>query len=532
MRNQNESNLNISTILLVDDVPSNLKLLGDILMAEGHKIRQATGGELALRAAEKEKPDLILLDIMMPGIDGYEVCRRLKANPGLADIPVIFISAMGDTSAIVKSLTMGGVDYINKPFQAEEVIARVNTQLQLHKQNLALLKLNNELQKKTKELQELNVTKDKFFSIIAHDLRGPLGGLLGLARQMANKSLKLSDDMKETMILCLSLSAQNTYDLLQNLLEWSQMVRGNTAFNLQNLILKDIITGCVNLAAESAREKSISLNIEVSNELQVSADSNMLQTVIRNLLSNSVKFTCNGGKVIVSAEPAENNMIVISVKDSGIGISDQMQAKLFSIDATTKRPGTNRELSTGLGLLLCKEFVENHGGKIWVESVEGRGSTFYFTIPFSPLSEKANDIENTVSSEQTEVQVKKLKILIVEDNEPSNLFLNRMVRKIGTEVLNALTGEQAIELCQNNPDLDLVLMDIEMPKMDGYEATQQIRQFNKDVIIIAQTACAFAGDREKALEAGCNDYITKPIHMAQLFDLIKKHCKPSEVLPV
>jgi signal transduction histidine kinase len=371
MKDDTLNSLYIPNILIVDDYGANLKLLDDILRPEGYKTRLIPGGKLALLAAEKEKPDLILLDIMMPGMDGFEVCRRIKENPDLTDVPVIFISALGDTDSIVKALTTGGVDYIFKPFQSEEIKARVHTHLKLSQQ--------------TKELREVNATKDKFFSIIAHDLRGPLGGFMELTKIIANESQILTGEQKKDMNETLSISAQNTYNLLENLLEWSQVVRGNTAFNLQNLILKDIITGCVNLAAESAREKSISLNIEVSNELQVFADSNMIQTVIRNLLSNSIKFTPNGGEVTISSEPDENNMIVISVKDSGIGISDQMQAKLFSIDATTKRSGTNKELSTGLGLLLCKEFVEKHGGKIWVESVEGRGSTFYFTIPFNPV---------------------------------------------------------------------------------------------------------------------------------------------------
>ena len=369
-----------SSILLVDDVPANLKLLGGILHDEGYGIRSAINGELALEVAEKEKPDLILLDIMMPGIDGFEVCRRLKANPGLADIPVIFISAMGDTGAIVKSLTLGGVDYINKPFQAEEVIARVSTHLKLHKQSMALLNLN-------KELQELNVTKDKFFSIIAHDLRGPLGGFLGLTKIIANEPQILTDDQNKEMASALYSSAQNTYDLLQNLLEWSQMVRGNTTFIPQNLVLKDIITECLSLATESAREKSISLIMEISDELQVFADSNMLQTIIRNLLSNSIKFTRHRGRVTIAAEPAENNMIVISVKDTGIGMNNEMVQNIFRIDVNTKRTGTNNEASTGLGLLLCKEFVEKHGGEIVVKSVENKGSEFFFTIPCTMIAQ-------------------------------------------------------------------------------------------------------------------------------------------------
>ena len=509
MKNNVRSGRKIETLLLVDDVAANLKLLGDILITEGYKIRQVTTGTQALKVAEKEKPDLILLDIMMPGMDGFEVCRQLKNNPGLKDIPVIFISALNDTGNIVEALTVGGVDYINKPFQAQEVLARVRTHLKLRCQS--------------KELLDLNASKDKFFSIIAHDLRGPLSGIMGLTELMADKNQYYTDNEKDELMVDLSHSARNTFNLLENLLEWSQMDRGVTDFNPQNLDLTAAVVECINIVEESARNKMIELVVVVPNGQEVLADKNMLQTVIRNLLSNAIKFTPKEGIVTISAKVTEGNRTVISVKDTGIGMTEAMRHNLFRIDANTKRPGTEGEHSTGLGLLLCKEFVEKQGGEIGVESVPYQGSVFSFTVPLSERDDIETRNNEVVVPNQQVALINQLKILIAEDDRISGQLIKVIVQGISKEVLIVKTGLEAVEACRNHPDIDLILMDIAMPLMNGFEATLQIRQFNQKVVIIAQTTFAFSVDREKALEVGCNALITKPFSHEALIELIQKY---------
>jgi len=362
----NENNITISNILIVDDVPANLKVLGDILKGEGYKVRPVPNGNLALQVAEKEKPDLILLDIMMPDMNGYEVCSRLKGNPKLNDIPVIFISALNDTKDIVKALNSGGVDYITKPFQAEEVKARVATHLKICKQN--------------QELHRLNAEKDKFFSIIAHDLRSPLGGFMALTEMMANEPELIPADEQKELMLNLNQSASNIFNLLENLLEWSQMQRGQIAFNPEMLKLHEVVNECSKSVNETARNKAIEIICDIDNDLKVYADSNMLQTVIRNLVSNAVKFTEKGGKINVYTQTTDED-VEISIKDTGIGMNSTIVDNLFKLDGKTNRAGTEGELSTGLGLILCKDFVEKHGGNIWVESEEGIGTVFTFTVP-------------------------------------------------------------------------------------------------------------------------------------------------------
>ncbi len=374
MKNENVSNSENPYILVVDDIGANLKLLGDILNGGGYHIRPVTDGEMALKVAEKETPGLILLDIMMPGMNGYKVCRQLKENPGLKDVPVIFISALSDSYDIVKALNLGGVDYITKPFQAEEVIARVNTHYKLYQQSL-------ELKKQRKELQELNETKDKFFSIIAHDLRSPLSGFLGLTKIMAEDMRHLPAGEIEEMLGMIHKSAAGLSEMLENLLEWAKIQRGIIDFNPEFYSLKGKISGYMDTVAEVARNKEIIIETNIPDNLGVYADVRMLESVIRNLITNAIKFTFRGGRIIVSARVTEKNDVEICVSDTGMGMTKELSDNLFRLNLKTGRQGTEGEISSGLGLIICNEFIEKHDGKLWVESEVEKGSAFFFTIP-------------------------------------------------------------------------------------------------------------------------------------------------------
>ena len=361
MKNKNY----IPNILIVDDIPANLKVLGGILKDEGYKIRPVLSGELALQVALLEKPDLILLDIMMPEIDGYEVCKRLKSNPELKDIPVIFISALNDTNDLLKAFESGGIDYITKPFQAAEVSIRIATHLQICRQN--------------NELKELNATKDKFFSIIAHDLRGPIGNMVSIAELLADKD-SLDDETVQTFLEMQKEISKDTIQLLENLLLWARSNTKRIDFEPVEISCSSILKESIEGIKLQALKKNITILNHTSSDFSFIADENMLRSILRNLLTNAAKFTPEGGSVILDAKKTENES-VFTVIDTGIGIPESMLQTLFSIEVSNKREGTAGESSNGLGLLLCKEFVEKHGGSIWVESEEGKGTVFHFSIP-------------------------------------------------------------------------------------------------------------------------------------------------------
>jgi signal transduction histidine kinase len=371
MDNENSADQNIPNILIVDDVPDNLKVLSGILKESGYKIRPVLNGQLALEVAENEKPDLILLDIMMPGMDGYEVCRQLKLNPKLNDIPVIFISALNDTKDIINAFKSGGVDYITKPFQAEEVSARVATHLKICRQN--------------NELKELNATKDKFFSIIAHDLRGPIGSMMQIADFIAEKG-NVDEDTLYTFLESQKELTKNTFQLLENLLNWARSNTNQIEYYPEMLDVTTIINSSVDHVKQQASSKNLAISVDSPGQVKVFADENMFRSVIRNLLSNALKYTPKGGAISILVSPAENNSVVIAVRDTGIGMPQKIVENLFRIDINTNRRGTEGESSNGLGLLLCKEFTEKNGGKIRAESEVGKGSVFSFTVPTQALN--------------------------------------------------------------------------------------------------------------------------------------------------
>ena len=259
-----------------------------------------------------------------------------------------------------------------------------------------------------------------------------------------------------------------------------------------------------------------------TNEAIIKTDNEKVYGILTNLVRNAIKFTFDGS--IEFGYKKKGEYLEFYVKDTGVGIPQNQQEIIFERFRQGSESHNRGYEGSGLGLSISKSYVEMLGGRIWVESEEDLGSTFYFTIPYNAVSEEKIEIESASSAEHKEVEIKKLKVLIVEDDEISYSLLTRTIQKISKEVLHAITGVEAIEACRNNPDIDLVLMDIRMPQMNGLEATQQIRQFNTEVIIIAQTAYGFSGDREKTIEAGCNDYISKPINKTLLYDLIKKHC--------
>ena len=361
-------------ILIVDDVMSNVLLLKVLLTNEKFAIATASNGRQALEQVEKENPDLVLLDVMMPDMSGFEVAQHLKSNPNTADIPIIFLTALNSTADIVKGFQVGANDFISKPFNKEELIIRVTHQISLVAAKRLILS-------KTEELQRTIAGRDKLYSVIAHDLRSPMGSIKMVLNMLILNlpSEKIGAEMYELLTMA-NQTTEDGFSLLDNLLKWTKSQIGKLNVVYQDVDLVEVTDGVIEIFSMVASLKKIRIREMKPEKMMVNADIDMLKTVVRNLLSNAIKFSKENSEVLVKMEEVDG-MAVVSVQDYGCGISEEGQKKLLHTDTHFSTFGTNNEEGSGLGLLLCKDFVVKNGGKLWFTSKEGEGSIFSFSIP-------------------------------------------------------------------------------------------------------------------------------------------------------
>jgi signal transduction histidine kinase len=351
------------SILVVDDIKENLTVLGSILKQSGYRIALADNGAVAIDFARKREPDLILLDVMMPDMDGYETCQIIKKNPKIANIPIIFITARSDMESTVKGFDLGAVDYIVKPFNRKELLARVQTHLSLKKAQ--------------DDLKRVNSTKDKFFSIIAHDLKGPIGTMDQLLDLMIRDIF--SEEEKKNVIGQLSNSAKSTYELLENLLYWARGQDGSLSIKQSHFNLKECIESVINLFQTKLISKKVELKSSLE-DISFEGDKNMISTAIRNIVSNALKFSPQDSRVDLTLSFNENSIFIV-IKDYGVGISEECLSKIFDVDSITTTRGTDNEKGSGLGLKISKEFIEKNGGSLTVESEIGKGTEVKIELP-------------------------------------------------------------------------------------------------------------------------------------------------------
>ncbi|MBD2576654.1 response regulator [Oscillatoria sp. FACHB-1406] len=532
--------LNKGNILIVDDILESLKLLFDALTERGYKVRGSAKGLMAIRAAKLAPPDLILLDIKMPDLDGYQVCEQLKADEATREIPVIFISALDEAIDKVKAFKVGGVDYITKPFYLEEVLARVENQLTIQKLQKELklqnIKLQQEIQERRKaeeEAQAASLAKSQFLANVSHELRTPLNAILGFT-QVLNRESNLQEDQQEYLKI-IQRSGEHLLDLIDDVLDLSKIEAGLVLLNEKSFDLYRLLDNIEELFEMKAKSKQLALKLRIASEVPqyIFSDEQKLRGCLINLLGNAIKFTTEGHVTLtVNLQPAEDeeldSYLVFEVIDTGPGIAPEEIETLFNAFVQTSTGITSAE-GTGLGLAITKRFVELMGGEITVESNFKEGSRFRFTIGLKQ-GNSAESLEQIIPRVVgLESQPRAYRILVVDDTAENRILLGRLLKPIGFEVREASNGWEGI-LAWQEWQPDLILMDTRMPVLGGIEATKRIRNQEKQrmpnlrpTTIIALTASAFEERRGEIIEAGSDDFVRKPFTEEIIFGKLSQY---------
>jgi len=504
-------------ILIVDDATEMQVILEQILSDEGYKIDIASSGNQALALALERQPQLILLDVLMPGLNGYDTCRRIKSNPATEAIPVIFITSEGVTGAEEEGFKAGGVDYITKPINALLLLARVKIHLQLKMYQTSLETVVRQrtmaLRQSLEKLSFSNQIKDDFLTIINHELRTPLNGAQGSLFLLQQENL--SGEQAE-LLSSANRSLADLCALVENILILTEAIAGTLKLENNSFCLADLLTQVTQEGKIAAENKSLTFTAHIDTGINdhFSGDATQISRVLWHLVDNAIKFSHQGNisiSAIVSEHPnhAELLNFTFAISDQGIGISHDKQELIFQLFKQVKSTSTRRVGGLGVGLPFCQSLVNLMHGNITVDSEEDHGTTVTIKIPLRKCTISA--------AKQEAVSVKSIAvnkvILIVEDNLVNQLVERKFSEKYGLKAITAANGEEAIVALKNH-HIDIILMDCQMPIMDGFEATRHIRQSSeeiKNIPIIAVTANATSFDRNLCEEAGMDDYVPKPI---------------------
>jgi signal transduction histidine kinase len=554
----------MNTLLLIDDRPDNIKSLMDFLTKSGFKVLIAKDGQDGIKTAEIGNPDLILLDVIMPDMNGFEVCKILKSQDNTKHIPIIFLTVRTELFDIVAGFEMGAADYITKPLQYEEVLARVTTHLKLHQlqqqleqQNqeltgeinrrrqaeVALQQEQNTLRQRTAELHKMNQElaymtklKDEFLANISHELRSPLHAILTVTESFLDQVYGTINAKQHKFLRLLENSAQHLLELINEILDLSQINANKLTLHFAPTEVQEICQTCIHLVRELASQKKLKLTIESDFAVNtIQADARRLKQILVNLLTNAIKFTPEQGEVKLEIQGDEEAKIVhFGVRDTGIGIPIEYLNRIF--DAFVQLDGgLNRaQEGSGLGLSLVYRLTEMHGGSVQVTSEVNKGSYFIISLPWQPevttesvkkVTEEYQQADAVLDSKGYIANSNKV-ILIVDDQEVSLQILTESLRSQGYQIFTAQNGLEAIQQAElQHPNL--IVMDLQMPVMNGLEAIKKIRTHStiNTIPIIGLTALAMPGDRERCLAAGANDYFSKPASLKKLTQAIENWCQ-------
>ncbi len=520
-------------VLLVEDNPASIGMVNTALEAEGYLVSVATTGEKALERAERTLPDLILLDILLPGIDGYETCRRLKGSEKTKEIPILFMSGLTESFDKVKGFDLGAVDYITKPIDTSELLARIRT-------HLSIQRMQDELRAAKELAESANRTKSRFLAHMSHELRSPLQGILGFS-ELIQTYPDLTPQIKKD-IRAISNSGNHLLKLINDLLEMAKIDAGRTTLDMEDFNLHATVRFVQEMFRATARKNGLELKTRISPDVPkaVHSDPFKIRQILINLLSNAVKFTKNG-QILLEVDPFEEESrmfqdpsqspdtipLIFKITDTGQGIAQEEMEILFEPFQQTKY-GRKNGGGTGLGLAICRSFVRLMGGEIRVESEIGKGTTFTIILPLglSKITE-APAIKKVQPASSKGMAIFGSRILIVDDDTSTRMILRKFIEQEPYSIEEAKNGMEALARYKAFQP-DLIWMDLTMPEFGGLQVVKEIRSLEKleklkRVPAIAISASGFKEQKDEAISSGYDDFLEKPFRKENVLALTQKY---------